>query len=224
MPTPTPTGRTAAGGASRRRTPPAAPRRPRSRRSPRRSGARARAPRPRRPGAAAGNGAGASWRVEIGEPRGHVALAAAEAQDLDVVALGRAARIAGRGRAPGRSSAGRSACAWRRAAPRTLSYVYGWAPAPALEPDRVVLPVVGHERAAGGDEREQRRARVAVDGDQTDAGERRDHRAGGAVMAALAEDPDAAAERVVLNELRRRSWPGESICCLIYEPVIGPLC
>src|SRR5947199_266059 len=87
-------------------------------------------------------------------------------------------------------------------------------PAAPLEPVRAVLPVVDHERAAG--RRRQRADRasaeeVALDRlrDQPGAGDRRDYRARGAVMAALPENPDTPADRVVLDDLK----PGMSCSC-----------
>ncbi len=58
--------------------------------------------------------------------------------------------------------------------------------------------------------------------DQPDAGERRDHGAGGAVVASLSEDPDAMAQRVVFNDsplgICTRPW---HCCPHIFRPRIG---
>src|ERR1700733_13283584 len=78
-------------------------------------------------------------------------------------------------------------------------------PATALEPDRAVLPVMDHHQRARG--QRQRRAwrhdrlgdRDRI-GDQREARGRRDKAAGGAVVAALTEDPDTTPECVVLDE------------------------
>src|SRR5581483_5718911 len=76
--------------------------------------------------------------------------------------------------------------------------------ATALEPDRAVLPVVDHhQRPAGGHGREKRARRgLRIDrrfGRQREERDRSHQASRGAVVAALAEDPHATTQGVVLN-------------------------
>src|ERR1700748_3774926 len=83
-----------------------------------------------------------------------------------------------------------------------------WGAAAALEPERAVFPVVRHhQRAARGGQREDRPWADGRFGHGRRAAEPREKGAGGddatrgPVVAALPEDPQAMAERVVLDEL-----------------------
>ena len=80
-----------------------------------------------------------------------------------------------------------------------------------LEPDRAVLPVVGHQGAASQHQRDQRlgsgvrlRLRHVAGYERQDRGQR-DERAGRAVVAALAVNPQLAVSSVILEQACRRT-------------------